>query len=119
MAKKRIDTRMYSTLVFFQGDDAAPVLEEIDKRGARRTIDRLLTEGYGDFDAAGADEPTPNWGAGDSVVFWGGCALAWNDRIGYVGLDKVTRLPVEQFNYEKLLAGLPTRNNGDIWRSAI
>ena len=77
----------YQSIVFAQGDDAGEPLGLLDERGVAAAVEYLAQWDQGD----GSEEPQKESSAGtsDYQERCGAYLLTWNNRLGYIGLERV------------------------------
>jgi hypothetical protein len=85
--------RLYHSIVFMQGDEAAEVLPIIEHQGEQAAIDFLSQWDFGG-ESEHSPEPAP-WGADDRLYRSGPYILSYSLRLGYVGLCRVADTPNE------------------------
>jgi hypothetical protein len=80
------DKRTFSQIVFLQGSEAEEPLEILNNQGEQAALEYLKQWDMGD-----SYETTTGSGAGrsDSQYQEGNYLMSWNDRIGYIGLERI------------------------------
>lgn len=78
----------YQSIVFIQGDEANEPLDILDRDGAAAAVRYLAQWDYGDEN--GSPEMTESSaGTSDRQERHGDYLLTWNNRLGYIGLERV------------------------------
>lgn len=111
--QKDEDKRVHSSIVFMQGEEADVPLEILNSKGEDAALEYLKQWDYGD-----ATETTVGSGAGrsDSQYQKDNYLMSWNDRLGYIGLERIED-DVKENNYTQALekdlkyTGKPVRDN--------
>jgi hypothetical protein len=85
-ATAKEESMQYANVVFLQGDEAIEVLELLDAHGVGAAIEYLSEWDYGDY---GEVSDAKRAGYSDSTVTSAPYVLTWNERMGYIGLERI------------------------------
>lgn len=75
----------YASIVFLQGDEAVEALEILENDGEQAVLDYLMQWDYGEYDEV-RDES--GRGTDDDSFTSGDYVVSYNNRLGYIGLEK-------------------------------
>jgi len=81
----------YSNIVFLQDSEAKAALDILSEQGEKATFDHLQYEynyGGGEIQINNSEGFTP-WGTDDRLYKEGNYVMAYNLRIGYIGLTQI------------------------------
>jgi len=79
--------KIYTSIVFFQGDEANEPLAILDDQGEAACIRYCSQWDFGDCPE---ETTTPPWGRSDDLYVASDYVLSYNQALGYVGLCAVS-----------------------------
>jgi len=87
--KTKLAPTDYRHIIFLQGEEATEALLNLDTRGIDSTVN-MLAEYDTEPESCRHTDESPAGGSDTSFRTLDGFELTWNNRLGYIGLCKVT-----------------------------